>query len=181
MASINKISTPKQYLSISLNESPKELNDNDDIYIIDKSGNKNVVIFDKKDNKVLGFVTLEKVGNSEYQIKFSAAEDGYGPRLYDYSMMAVYPAKIVPSRWSVSKDAQHVWDFYYNKRSDIKKTKMDKSDKNYVDDYPDYMNYYYSMEPNSEYRKIINRSKPELSNDTLYMRGKKYFNSVYTV
>ena len=66
------------------------------------------------------------------QVSLSAAEDGYGPTLYDL-VMSYYPSGIYADRHSVSGPAENVWGTYYS-RSDIKKVFMDDYRKQYTDD-----------------------------------------------
>jgi hypothetical protein len=52
----------------------------------------------------------------------SAAESGYGPLTYDYTLSRGY--KIISDRSSVSSSAQRVWVYYYLKRSDVMKQRI---------------------------------------------------------
>lgn len=70
------------------------------------------------------------------EIVAAAAEKGYGPLLYDFALSLGKP--IMPDRESVSKKASAVWDYFYSKRSDVKKLRLDnKYDPKTPDPYDD--------------------------------------------
>jgi hypothetical protein len=58
----------------------------------------------------------------------SAAEHGYGPLLYDIAL-SFY--RYVTSDSEVSDDAIKIWDYYYNKRSDVRKTELWRIDEEF--------------------------------------------------
>ena len=51
--------------------------------------------------------------------------DGLGPLLYDLMFDLVYPAPLAPDRFSVSKNAKRVWEYYFWYRSDIEWIQLD--------------------------------------------------------
>lgn len=76
-----------------------------------------------------GFVTAKKTEGDLYTIGLSKATKGYGPRLYDVVMEAVTSqgGMLTSDRNQVSDSARAVWSFYFNRRSDVKKTPLDPS------------------------------------------------------
>lgn len=79
-----------------------------------------------ENNKAKGHVLADKLGDI-YSVQSSSATKGYGPRLYDVVMEAATEAgsMLTSDRRSVSDSAKKVWDFYFNRRSDVKKTPLD--------------------------------------------------------
>ena len=59
--------------------------------------------------------------NNTYEIKHSAAYQGYGPLMYDVALSYVYPNYLISDRSSISDEAQSVWKYYLNKRPDVNK------------------------------------------------------------
>jgi len=57
------------------------------------------------------------------QVERSAAQQGYGPLLYDIAMEL--EGGLTPDRMSVSPAAEHVWDFYKDNRSDVEAKLLD--------------------------------------------------------
>ena len=51
-------------------------------------------------------------------------DDNFGPTLYDL-VMSVLPNGLTPDRSDVSKEAESLWDYYANKRSDVEKSFLD--------------------------------------------------------
>ena len=64
------------------------------------------------------------LNNGAYVISRSAADDNFGPTLYDL-VMSVLPNGLTPDRSDVSKEAESLWDYYANKRSDVEKSFLD--------------------------------------------------------
>lgn len=60
-----------------------------------------------------------------WEVILSSAHKGYGPFLYDVAMELVGKNGIMSDRESTSSDARKVWDYYYNKRSDVSKKPVD--------------------------------------------------------
>lgn len=76
-----------------------------------------------------GFVSAKKASGNLYTIGLSKASKGYGPRLYDVVMEAATAAggMLTSDRNQVSDAARAVWAYYFNNRSDVKKTPLDPS------------------------------------------------------
>jgi hypothetical protein len=83
--------------------------------------------FLEKNNQRQGYVIADKIGDNLYSVQSSSATKGYGPRLYDAVMEAATEAggMLTSDRRSVSESAKKVWDFYFNRRSDVNKTPLD--------------------------------------------------------
>lgn len=58
----------------------------------------------------------------------SAAESGYGPLIYDIAMSEF---RYLTSDSDVSKDALKVWNYYFYKRNDVKKTELWRIDEEF--------------------------------------------------
>lgn len=83
-------------------------------------------INDNVQNWVVGFIKLTPNNGDTWdawEVKLSAAVKGYGPTMYDIAMSKL--GRITSSKESVSKDAQNVWNYYLNKRGDVKHLKFD--------------------------------------------------------
>lgn len=74
-----------------------------------------------------GQVIADKIDSNLYAVQASAATKGYGPQLYDIVMEAATAAgaMLTSDRRTVSQAAKGVWAYYFNNRSDIKKTRLD--------------------------------------------------------
>lgn len=67
--------------------------------------------------------------NGIYTVGLSKATSGYGPMLYDVVMELATSlgSMLAPDRNQISKDAQGVWSYYFNKRNDVTKHPLDPS------------------------------------------------------
>jgi TP901 family phage tail tape measure protein len=83
-----------------------------------------------KDNTRSGYATAYKMRDNLYYVGLSSATSGYGPRLYDVLMEAATEkgAMLTSDRSMVSGDAKKVWEYYFNNRSDVKKTPLKPSE-----------------------------------------------------
>lgn len=73
-------------------------------------------------NAIVGYVMFDKDGSCDsYEVKQSAALQGYGPLLYDLVLSHIYPNFLVSDRTSISDKARNIWNFYLNKRPDVNK------------------------------------------------------------
>jgi hypothetical protein len=81
----------------------------------------------KKDRS--GMVSAKKMADNLYTIGLSKATKGYGPKLYDIVMEAATAngGMLAPDRNIISGAAKDVWSYYFNKRSDVRKTPLDQS------------------------------------------------------
>ncbi len=62
--------------------------------------------------------------NQAWEIIRSAADQGYGPTLYDL-VMSIAPNGLTPDRSEVSREARAVWSYYANNRSAVDKQLLD--------------------------------------------------------
>lgn len=123
-----------------------------------------------------------------------AADSGYGPLLYDAMMMSLYPRPLMPSRADIRKEALSVWKYYYNSRSDVKKTELEQDDPGHQfyfkeDDEPhfedlDVFNTVYSLPMSASMESIIKRGSDliaAIGYTPLRIRnmGGKFFNKKY--
>ena len=70
---------------------------------------------------IVGYISFEPHDKSFYTVSVSAAETGYGPLLYDIALSTVYPKSLTSDRHTVSKAAQRIWNYYFDKRDDVNK------------------------------------------------------------
>jgi len=65
-----------------------------------------------------------------FMISWTAASHGYGPLLYDVAMEVATLAGggLVSDRTIVSTDAQRVWRYYLNNRTDVQNSQLDNED-----------------------------------------------------
>lgn len=81
----------------------------------------------KSEDHVRGYMTTTaaKQGNcyGANEVQGIAAIKGFGPLLYDIALG--YVPALMPDRKSVSDQAAGVWQYYVNKRADVKKLKFD--------------------------------------------------------
>ena len=66
-----------------------------------------------------------------WEVTLAAAQPGWGPTMYDI-VMGEAPNGIIADRSSVSKHAKKIYDFYFNKRSDVKKYPLDWAEKRWT-------------------------------------------------
>ena len=64
-------------------------------------------------------------------VVYAGAASGWGPMLYDVAMELATQVGggLTPDRNSVSNDAQNVWSYYFNNRSDVQSQQLDLTDK----------------------------------------------------
>lgn len=73
---------------------------------------------------------IRQIDEDTYSVKTMSAESGYGPLMYDIVFSYIYPKCLMPDRnGQVSQEAWAVWEYYFNKRNDIKKTSLQPRDK----------------------------------------------------
>lgn len=78
----------------------------------------------------------EQPSGGSWRVRGAAAQDGWGPTLYDVVMGAT-SRPLMADRGSVSRDAKGVWDFYKDNRSDVEKKPLDDYRKQYTSDTAD--------------------------------------------
>lgn len=80
---------------------------------------------------IVGFIHLAPGSanscNGAAEVAASAAVKGYGPLMYDVAM-SKSSAPLMPDRSSLSPKAAAIWQYYDNKRSDVKKLPLDDID-----------------------------------------------------
>ena len=64
------------------------------------------------------------------EVVYTSAASGWGPMLYDVAMEVATEVGggLTPDRRSVSKDAQNVWNYYFNNRGDVESQQLDLTD-----------------------------------------------------
>lgn len=81
--------------------------------------------------QIYGYIAVKKTGmcseEMDWIVQTSAAEEGFGPTMYDIVMTDIYPGMLMPDRTSVSLDARGVWRYMVNNRAfDYDITPLDK-------------------------------------------------------
>ena len=82
---------------------------------------------DLKVNRMVAAMKVRKPAtpcNGAYEIAYVAADEGFGPTLYDI-VMGWSPGGLISDRGVVSMDAEDVWLKYFNDRPDVEKTRLD--------------------------------------------------------
>ena len=85
------------------------------------------------DGRTVGSITIGPAGTDvdpclgSYQVNTSQAEQGWGPMLYDVAMeiASMYSSGLIADRSAVSDEAQKVWQFYQDNRSDVEIAQLD--------------------------------------------------------
>lgn len=73
---------------------------------------------------VMGIVKHTNRSLEAWEVKVAAAQDGWGPTMYDI-IMGISPNGLIGDRSEVSRDAFGVYEFYYDHRNDIEKKPLD--------------------------------------------------------
>ena len=146
------------------------------------------------DKAILAVLKIYEQDNF-YLVYESAAKPGSGAGVLLYDIVLSYLSKInkglAPDRTSVSKSAQHVWEYYFNNRKDVEKIPIDdvknkdqypvtknKNDDGFTNqNIPDkdyktrtFLNHIYKI------KKPINYSKLVKNNNDFMLKNKKYTN-----
>lgn len=133
-----------------------------------------IALYDFDDKKILAYAQVRKwsLKDETWQIDMTAAEKNYGPDLYDFALMSVYPESVKPSH-TIKIAAQKVWTYYKDNRSDVKKEIIDKDDEDYEDDFEentdgpmendpavlDLINIRYTLKQSDVFTELVNRGK----------------------
>lgn len=77
---------------------------------------------------IVGFISYgdNRDGGKAYdakEVRQSAAQQGFGPVMYDLAMEDA--GSLMSDRESVSDSAEKIWTYFYNKRDDVLKMKLD--------------------------------------------------------
>lgn len=81
----------------------------------------------KESRVILGILNMRSIKGTNdecfpkgtKEVQRTAAEQGYGPLLYDLGLSFAYPNYVMPDRSNVSPAAKGVWDYYLNYREDV--------------------------------------------------------------
>lgn len=158
-----------------------------------------LILYDFDDKKVLGFSEIGRFPDEPIEITRTAAEKGYGPMMYDFILMTMYPVGILPDRDSISEPALNIWKFYYKNRSDVKKDTLKPGSPGYVKNYsvphqeersqkdPEklkVLNTTYYMAPSDQYKNLLHRgeellAKNKMRKNGIYRAASDFFDSKY--
>ena len=130
----------REYIRELLTEAAKEPEDllaYDDVYVfVRNEGDMVKVFYSDYDGKAArepnGSMWIRapkrspKCGGA-WEVAAAKAPHGWGPLLYDVAMewATLNGGGLVSDRFSVSKDARGVWDYYMNKRCDVESHQLD--------------------------------------------------------
>lgn len=122
-------------------------------------------------------------------VAHSAAEKGYGPLLYDAAL--AYASPLTADRESVSLSAERVWQYYYERRSDVVHEPIAKTrgSRVHVKSRP-WLNHAYSMPQASSSTNVLTTRHDDVVNtlselstadieEALVGAGGLYFDSKY--
>lgn len=163
-----------------------------------------------KTSTVIGFAEMSKDPENPYNaftLERTAAEKGYGPLLYDImlSIADKNQSPIQPDRYSVSKFARKVWQYYHDRRKDVvyqpiddkenplTKTKKDDGEVHYhlkTDDISkrDVIDYVYWINKPINYKNLIQNHTKFINNlnisknslqDFFHHAGEAFFHEMY--
>lgn len=129
-------------------------------------------LFDFKEKKCFGHITLAQLSDRSYMVTTIAAEKGFGPLMLEIGMMGAYPSGICLDRVATSKEG--VWKMFKkfaDERPEIRKSYIKPSDMEYdnrhIDD--DEKHFLYNVilfrHPSSWYSKVLERGA-RLSQDS---------------
>ena len=91
-------------------------------------------LLDDSKSKVWGDITIEEIDEDAYgecegamNVYHASASSGWGPLLYDVAIeYATLKANgLTPDRDSVSQEASHVWNYYFQNRKDVQAHQLD--------------------------------------------------------
>ena len=128
-------------------------------------------LFDFATKKCVGVITLRKISERAWGITTVAADNGYGPIMYELAMMYIHPHGVCTDRLSDTKDAaMNVCKKFVNDRIDVKKIQIKEDD-------IEYMTKNSENEEKFELQNIICAKKPSIWLGKLIKRGEDLIKS----
>jgi hypothetical protein len=121
--------------------------------------------------EIHGYVAIKTTSicsekGSDWIVQNSAAEEGFGPTMYDIVMTDIYPSMLMPDRTSVSEDARGVWRYMVNNRAfDYDIIPLDKICHSMDDNPEEILNYGFKLKKQSHLYL-----EPLLTNHKKFMR-----------
>lgn len=153
---------------------------------------KSFSLFDFKNKKCIGYISLVEFSDRSYCLVNIAAEPGYGPLMAEIGMMGVYNKGVCVDRNGPTK--QKVWDMlsvFADSRGDVRKVEISQADLEYDDRYltddekRDYiMNLIFYRTPSTWYNRLLERGsrlsdEAGMSSAEIRSIGREYFSSRY--
>ena len=77
---------------------------------------------------VNGYLEWRTIPNKPNEVVMSNSDTGWGPLLYDLAIELSGPLGLTSDRWIVSSSARNIWNYYRDKRPDVKKVQYDNKD-----------------------------------------------------
>lgn len=127
---------------------------------------------DEADNTIVGYINYgpyyglgEAYGSDVVHLTAARKDGGYGPIMYDLAMED--SGMLMPDRRLVSSFAEKIWNYYFYKRDDVKKKKLDNVHK------PE-------TETKVDDAEVFSDVKEDpVSGETVYTREREPLNYVY--
>jgi hypothetical protein len=120
-------------------------------------------LFNFKEKKCAGIITLRKFSDRAWGVTTVAADDGNGPLMYEIGMMMAYPAGICVDKVGPTSDAAFsVWKKFADNRNDVRKIQIKPGEPEYTNRYEDENKAYLEnllcfKSPSLWLQKILNR------------------------
>jgi hypothetical protein len=121
----------KQTLDEAAKSQSDAMSQNLALYVQREDGVFQLVLYDPSliqniRSSIIGFIKVKfKNGCGNWIVKYAAANNGFGPLMYELAMSLIYPDYLRSDNESVSSEAQRVWTFFLkNRRSEFKSEKV---------------------------------------------------------
>lgn len=102
----------------------------------DTGNQKYLNLFDFKEKRCVGVITLSNISNRAWGVTTVAADNGFGPVIYEVGMMFVYPQGICVDKFGPTKDgAFTVFKKFADEREDVRKIKVKENDEEFSNRY----------------------------------------------
>jgi hypothetical protein len=93
-----------------------------------------LILYDKQSNHLYGMINIFK-SKKYYYVGAVAAEQGYGPLMYELAMAYISPNALMADRDShTSASAENIWKYMMG-RNDVEKIPIPKGDEEYAKQY----------------------------------------------
>jgi hypothetical protein len=127
------------------------------------------VLFDELNKNPLGYARTKVNKNGYVIITHIATVEGFGALLHDIVIMNNFPNEVTADD-DLTQGSINIWNFYYNWRDDVVKSKIPESClSNEIDWYDEEsLKYSYRLEPTDWFRALIYDSEEIIETDNQY-------------
>lgn len=152
--------------------------------IILVTDNTKYVLYNYSEEQVIAYSSMIHLKTGYYMGNGIAAEQGYGPVIYDIMMMNIFPNEIRCDD-SITPAGIAMFDFYYNRRPDVIKTPMPQNTITDLLRYDDEaLLYSYRQESKPWFKSLKIASNEVIKQNQLNIHeilidGENYFNNRY--